>query len=246
MSKKPISFNTEMVRAIPNGHKSLTRRVVKPQPPEETKTLCGPKMYEPIAIDKDGEMYPGSTIYGIYDESGEWGTKCPWHPGDLLYVRETWQYTKYNNMDGDLGCEVEFRDGVRKYFEFNDSERYHQFSKFALKEGWQPSIYMPKEAARIWLEVTNVRVERVQDITEEDARKEGCTPDEINCRYSFAMLWDSLYAKPRPVEKNGVIICYESYPWDDVQETREYKNRPWIVHGNPWVWVIEFKRVRGD
>lgn len=232
MREKPILFSTPMVKAILDGRKTMTRRIVKPQPPDEAKTLCGPKTYEPIAIDKDGEMYPGSPIYGAYDENGEWGTKCPYQPGDHLYVRETWRCVKYDNMDGDLNYGVEFKDGTRKYFKFDDSERYHQFGKYALKKGWQPSIYLPKEAARIWLEVTSVRVERLQEITEEDAVKEGIknvfernphydgtigSAIKINHLTQFRELWDSINAK-------------RGYGWDT----------------NPYVWVIEFKRVDHD
>lgn len=223
MGEKPILFSTPMMRAILDGNKTMARRIVKPQPPDEAKTLCGPKTYEPIAIDKDGEMYPGSPVYGAYDENGEWGTKCPYQPGDHLYVRETWRCVKYDSMDGELNYGVEFKDGTRRYFEFDDNERYHQFGKFAFKEGWQPSIYLPKEAARIWLEVVSVRVERLQGITEEDAGKEGVKAyGPNNCsgtsaRIAFAELWDSLNAK-------------RGYGWDV----------------DPWVWVIEFKRVDHD
>lgn len=227
MRELPIPFSTPMVRAILDGNKIMTRRIVKPQPPDEAKTLCGPKTYEPIAIDKDGEMYPGSPIYGAYDENGEWGIKCPYQPGDHLYVRETWRCVKYDNMDGDLNYGVEFKDGTRKYFKFDDSERYHQFGKYALKKGWQPSIYLPKEAARIWLEITNVRVERLQEITEEDARAEGCKVYEGG--YVFpGTSYDKIGLCHGSPEMAFQVMWGELYPNSDT---------------NPWVWVISFKKV---
>lgn len=235
MRELPILFSTPMVRAILDGNKTMTRRIVKPQPPDEAKTLCGPKTYEPIAIDKDGEMYPGSPIYGAYDENGEWGTKCPYQPGDHLWVRETWRCVKYDNMDGDLNYGVEFKDGTRKYFKFDDSERYHQFGKYALKKGWQPSIYLPKEAARIWLEITNVRVERLQEITEEDAMSEGVSWLDDACYANNG--WHPTYYDP---DSGGGPIFRDGFKslWDSINAKRGYD---WDT--NPWVWVISFKKV---
>lgn len=232
MRELPIPFSTPMVRAILDGNKTMTRRIVKPQPPDEAKTLCGPKTYEPIAIDKDGEMYPGSPIYGAYDENGEWGTKCPYQPGDHLYVRETWRCVKYDNMDGDLNYGVEFKDGTRKYFKFDDSERYHQFGKYALKKGWQPSIYLPKEAARIWLEVTNVRVERLQEISQKDIEFEGIWHYSQEYREEICIWRDCAEAIRNRRTK------YFKKLWDGINLKRGYG---WDT--NPWVWVVSFKKV---
>ena len=149
---------------------------------------------------------------------------------------------------------------------------------------------MPREAARIFLRVTDVRVERLQDITVGGILSEGIdveippicrqsmNPDSpsdrqraqwekmsdtkreeyINnrarhtyigwCDYAdrlfnaFARLWNNCYAKPMPVKVKGVVHHYESYPWEDIQETRTYRGKPWYVIGNQWVWVIEFER----
>lgn len=127
---------------------------------------------------------------------------------------------------------------------------------------WRPSIHMPREAARIFLRVTDVRVERLQSITELDIlEKEGVTVDfpqpkpsyaslayaetrlKPAVRKAFADLWNACYSKPHPVKTKGVITHYESYSWEDIQETRTYRGKPWYVIGNPWVWIIEFERI---
>ena len=216
MRELPILFSTPMVRAILDGNKTMTRRIVKPQPPDEAKTLCGPKTYEPIAIDKDGEMYPGSPIYGAYDENGEWGIKCPYQPGDHLYVRETWRRYSRSECTCYEYCQCP-PDGTFLYFaDWGPNE-----SK------WKPSIHMPKTAARIWLEVTNVRVERLQEITEEDARAEGCKVYEGG--YVFpGTSYDKIGLCHGSPEMAFQVMWGELYPNSDT---------------NPWVWVISFKKV---
>ena len=146
---------------------------------------------------------------------GEWAapgrTMCKYGvPGDRLYVKETWRPKGHNFPTGhpyEYKATAE-QDGV------------------PLDEPWKPSIHMPKDAARIWLEITDIRVERVQDITEEDAFNEGVLTSTLNhphyvytFREGFQHLWDSINAK----RDNG------KYSWEQ----------------NPWVWVVEFKMVRG-
>lgn len=260
MAEKPILFNTEMVKAILDGRKTQTRRVIKPQPPPDTDTICGPEMYEPAVIDKNGELIPGKPIYGIYDKWGEWGTTCPYQPGNILWVKETWRIGAWNeNMPA---IAVDYKaDGFarREWLYIEDEEAFERYriqsTEDAIKAGvetdadgkycwepgeaptrWRPSIHMPRAAARLFLEVTDVRVERVQDITLRDILCEGieapdcrecfnqygtpcCKNEESECGLlegsldEFISLWDSIYAK------NG-------YGW----------------LANPYVWVIEFKR----
>lgn len=204
---KPKLFNTDMVRAILDGRKTVTRRVMKPQ--------------------KEG-MQVGTYING-FDQKviGARSKKgdvivSPHQPGDILYVRETFFERKgkyYYKADG-------------KHLALNDAIGGKEFFK------WHPSIHMPKEAARIFLRVKDVIVHRVQDITDEQARSEGCKD-----RDDYSKVWDECYASPQPVKENGVIVRYESYPWEDVQEIRTYRGLPWIVVGNPWVWAIKFERI---
>lgn len=135
---KPILFNTDMVRALLAGRKTVTRRVVKPQPDEHLTT--------------------GENALELLAEAC-----APYRPGDLLYVRETW------TQDGDV---YRYKAG------FCDQNRK-----------WRPSIHMPKEAARIFLRVTDVRVERLQDITELDIlEKEGLSLDFPQPKPSYMSL----------------------------------------------------------
>jgi hypothetical protein len=197
MKERPILFSSEMVRAILDGRKTQTRLVVKPQP--ETSF--------PFAkCIKWGEMESDRGIWGVPG----WGTsvrRCPYgQPGDCLWVRETWCPT----MDG---AEV-------AYYKATIDQQIVKGPK------WKPSIHMPRWASRIALEVTGVRVERVQDISEGDAIAEGIEPhfaaiaemshDAISPESEFALLWDSINAK-------------RGYSWDS----------------NPWVWVVEFKVLNG-
>lgn len=172
--------------------------------------------------DRKRVMQPETCSAGIGSVAIRNIQHCPCAPGMTLWVRETWKCVQYNSMDGNLGYKVEFKDGSQRYFEFDDNERFHKFGKFAFKSGWQSPYFMPREAARIFLRVTNVRVERLQEITAQDAKAEGMfepyiaseTGYETEMRGQFRDLWDSLNAK-------------RGYGWDI----------------NPFVWVVEFRRV---
>lgn len=214
MADKPILFNTEMVKAILDGRKTTTRRLLK----------------QPFEVHPNG--------YITKPRGNE--RLCPYEPpyvvGDTLWVRETWA-THYDGIhDGLAYCYK--ADGINLSSECLSGENNR----------WYPSIHMPREAARLFLKVTDVRVERLQDITEEQAKSEGViTNDAVKVssyRYWFEQLWDSIYAAPCPVKEKGVITHYISYPWKDTRETREYKGLPWIVYGNPWVWANSFERIR--
>lgn len=180
MAIKPILFNTDMVRAILDGRKTCTRRVVKL-----------PKNMSGRPVEKNGDigfMYLG----GI--------KRPPYQRGDILYVRETWGHPISLNSDK----QYVFRaDEIAEIGFKNDSHI------------WHPSIHMPKEAARIWLKVKDVRVERLQDMTDDDAEAEGCF-DYTSTALGFPDVWDST------IKKSDI----DRYSWQ----------------ANPWVWVIEFER----
>lgn len=197
MRELPILFSTDMVKAILDGRKTMTRRAVKPQP---TYITTSGRWTWPIPKSK---VHQGCCT-DVCTASREWWEylapdQMLYNPGDILYVRETW--AKVN--------------GIYIYKADEDAT--------PLK--WRPSIHMPKEAARIWLEVTDVRVERLQDITEEDAIKEGVRVGiggipYFSCQDAFPALWDSTI-------KNQDLPLYG---WDS----------------NPWVWVYDFKRLEGQ
>jgi hypothetical protein len=202
---KPILFNTEMVQAILEGRKTVTRRVIKPQP---------------IAGIRKSVFVPS----GIEDGHGR-EIKLLYKVGDILYVRET-----FNNTETDTVLYAADKDFID--FGCKEVDRY-LFMESEIK--WKPSIHMPKEAARIFLKVTDVRVERLQDITEEQAIKEGfeqfaCT----NCRGSGCS-----DCSGSGLEEPGMVGFI--YTWDNIYEKRGYG---W--EANPWVWVIEFERVEAE
>ena len=194
MPIKPILFNTDMVRAILDGRKSCTRRICK-----DANEYTVPDM----------EFYNADRrTYAVHNFADKEHTEqlsiaertCPICPGDILYVRETW------------------KKAPNGYYYYEDWQR----NDIADVTKWKPSIHMPKEATRIWLKVTGVRVERLQDITSEQISREGVEveyPHVLNGeekRYAFSTLWNST------IKKSDL----NRYGWD----------------ANPWVWVIEFER----
>ena len=186
---KPILFNTDMVRAILEGRKTVTRRPIKPQPAGELRRMG------------EDSCYPG-----YFAAAGEDRVyRPPYMVGDVLYVRETWSTSDgsylYRAWPGE-GMEPENQDWAMR--------------EMGLK--WRPSIHMPREAARIFLRVTDVRVERLQDINLDPTGPEN------------------------QVIKEGLrYLCDFIAVWQNT-----LKRTDWPVYGwdaNPWVWVIEFERI---
>jgi len=228
----PILFNTDMTEAVLEGRKGVTRRAVKYKYDNTTMQIRRDKYGSSlIEIHEDRE----NVTYGKNPDGSTWRKlrpyiekEMPCHKGDLLYVRETWAFLPcidclkhaFNTCEADPvtykdkdrvaeGCFV-YRAGCR------DRERI----------SWRPSIHMPKAAARIWLEVTDVRAERLQEMTLDDFLAEGVSllPETFNdpenaywqARRQFEEIWDSTI----PKEKRGI------YGWN----------------ADSWVWVIEFSR----
>lgn len=192
MAIKPILFNTEMVLAILDGRKTCTRRICK-----DANECTVPDM----------EFYNADRrTYAVHNFADKEHTEqlsiaertCPICPGDILYVRETW------------------KEAPKGYYYYEDWQK----DDIADVTKWKPSIHMPKEAARIWLKVTDVRVGRLQDMDKMDAVKEGIdTRLCINLNHAlakFKKLWNST------IKKSDL----DRYGWD----------------ASPWVWVIEFER----
>jgi len=208
IKERPILFSAPMVQAILEGRKAQTRRVVKKQPSDGFSPNVG--FYNPTVIDKDGDLFPGPEIFGASD--ADEGRKSSYGmPLDKLWVRETFMYSLRGN-DTEKGYEdgIEYRaDGTFKQIDF---------PKPIIKDDykWRPSIHMPRWASRILLEITDIRVERLQDMSCMDAESEGLRPrlTEGSALCQFPPLWDSLNAS-------------RGFSWND----------------NPWVWVVEFKRV---
>ena len=217
----PILFNTEMVRAILDGRKTVTRRLVKPQPKSKlcytfAGSDCGTWGYpSKTAHESWGEEYRLPDNITKEDFGKRWNP--PYHTDDVLYVRETWSPIYPGKESNEVCGYIYKEDSLEEYDNrYPDGEDYQWGGK------WRPSIHMPKEAARIWLKVTDVRVERLQEITEEQIGREGVEveyPHVLNGeekRYAFSTLWNST------VKKSDL----DRYGWN----------------ANPWVWVIEFER----
>lgn len=194
MPIKPILFNAEMVRVILDGRKTCTRRICKDA---NERTVPDMEFYN-----ADRRTY---AVHNFADKEhmeqlSTAERTCPICPGDILYVRETW------------------KKAPNGYYYYEDWQK----NDIADITKWKPSIHMPKEAARIWLKVTNVKVERLQDITSEQICKEGVEVEEpyvLNGeekRYAFSNLWNSTVKKSE----------LDRYGWD----------------ANPYVWVISFER----
>jgi hypothetical protein len=198
MAIKPILFNTEMVRAILDGRKTCTRRVVKTR----RKDACG--FY--VTKRPDGS-FAGIYEYDEDERMFENQLIPPYKPGDVLYVRETWG-------EG-------YAEGTYIYKADDKLAELPTFKKTS-KILYHPSIHMPKKAARIWLKVTDVRVERLQDIDGKGCLKEGIEEEPLKyvgdefVKGMFHDLWDST------IKKSNL----DRYGWQ----------------ANPHVWVIEFER----
>ncbi|MHB0550416.1 hypothetical protein [Escherichia coli] len=226
MKEHGIIFNTEMIRAILDGRKTQTRRIIKSVP--TTHNFHGWIMSSTCAKDE------GKAVWAIGDSpllKDPIRLNCPLGKiGDRLWVRETWQgplvdYENSNKLYKDpepfqtiKNCVYKADgDACPEYFDADDNLRY----------GWKSSAQMPRWASRILLEITDIRVERLQNIREEDAVAEGVAPlhggywkhyqpgwtqHQLSARGSFVTLWNSI---------NGEDAWYK----------------------NPWMWVVEFKNV---
>ena len=245
----PVLFNTAMIQAIMENKKHMTRRIIKPQPPKGAWPIFD-WLYcykvEGWAFQYSKEIALGLIHNPIFKLSHN--GKCPYGPiGTTLWVRETWKY-----YEKAVGKGENFR--VERFLAYKADQGNDKIQKSSewFEGKWHPSIHMPKTACRIRLKITDIRIERLQNITEEDAKAEGVTPivdAHLNIlpngyRLAFSDLWNSIYSSPMPAKNGGTITHYESYPWDDVQETREYKGLPWKVYGNPWVYPISFEKVK--
>ena len=197
---KPILFNTKMVKAILEGEKTVTRRVLK-LPSYIKKDSDGT-----YSLFAEGECYDSQNILDLFKERY---LLSPYQVGDILYVRETWQ--PLESVSGELMGYHYNADGLCIWLDGDMTQDLREPMK------WKPSIHMPKEAARIFLKVTDVRAERLQDIVYQDLLKEGMSNDP---EYSTFAIKDFKYL------------------WDKTATKLEAK---WDV--NPWVWVIEFEKA---
>ena len=204
MKERPILFSGPMVRALLDGSKTQTRRVMKPQLVYGTVAGLFNSWYLPSG-QGGGTLYPNGKEKIL-------GT-CPYgQPGDRLWVRES--FCKIIGQSGGW-IETDYQATYTHGFRLGDS--------LGLKKRWTPSIHMPRAASRITLEITSVRVERLQDISEADAQAEGVTDD------------GSLVTDLDGKDRGGTIAAYATL-WEVINGVGSWDD-------NPWVWVVSFKRA---
>lgn len=216
MAIKPILFNAEMVRVILDGRKTCTRRICK-----DANECTVPDMDFYNADKRTYAVHNFADLEHIEQLSTTERT-CPICPGDILYVRETWERFECWNCEGDESgsCPKEPQKSVLD--KVCGCYMYRATDEISGDAKWHPSIRMPKEAARIWLKVTDVRVERLQEITIDGIRNEGISSMAVHAGDMEIALkeWKNLWNST--IKKTDL----DSYGWE----------------ANPWVWVIEFER----
>ena len=207
MKERPILFSTEMVRAILEGRKTMTRRIMQKQPTmkHKFKYICKEKTKGWGALFE--WLTDGMTLHEHF--KSPYGTI-----GDVLWVRETW--AEFQGLEDAPTCYVYKADGTW-------DDKVH-----LIDNKWKPSIFMPRSASRISLRITNIRVERLNDITEEDAVREGVEPLENGYKQYIRTRLDK-------------VTEYASYSFMTLWESINGKGS-W--EKNPWVWVIEFEAIK--
>lgn len=209
----PILFNTEMVRAILDGRKSCTRRICK-----DGNEYTVPDMN---FYNADRRTYAVHN-YADKKHTDKLSTaerSCPICPGDILYVRETW------------------KKAPNGYYYYEDWQK----DDIADVTKWKPSIHMPKEAARIWLKVTDVRVERLQEMKPVDVIKEGAYPDCWDCLNTYGESGSQCFygTEEQCSQCDEVMMEWEKL-WNSTIKKTDLDSYGW--EANQWVWVIEFER----
>lgn len=211
--ERPILFSAPMVRALLSGTKTQTRRALRVQPPAETRSFHTYHHRDPRPHfwAMDGGSLLDFAVPSPYGSVGE-----------RLYVRETWQHSNFSFGPFDEDCSVFYRADYMDDPHGPDGEK----SPEGRYRSWKPAIHMPRAASRIDLEITGVRVERLQDISAADAQAEGAPPshpsiDRISREFGYADFSRSWYAQL----------------WEQINGAGSWA-------ANPWVWCVSFRRIR--
>lgn len=229
MAIKPILFNTEMVRAILDGRKTCTRRLVKFLPGENSQWT--------------GYIKDGLMLYNGRNEPCI--RKVPYQLGDILYVRETFAWCPC----WDCGLDIEpgrcsnatakiYKEGEYGCYMYRASCEDNEYPS---ADTWHPSIHMPKEAARIWLKVTGVRMERLQEMKPVDVIKEGAYPDCWDCLNTYGESGSQCcYGTEEECSQCDEVMMEGEKLWTSTIKKSDLDRYGWDA--SPWVWVIEFER----
>jgi hypothetical protein len=237
MKERPILFSGPMVRSLLDGSKTQTRRIVKPQPGEDWRPDSMADIHK--MVDGEFPMRNGEPIvigWGAVNEDGDKGYICPYgQPGDRLWVRES--VTVHHPTEAYYNA-----DSVRvaqngERFPWKDSAQRRFSSRLTRSI---PSIHMPRWASRLLLEIVSVRVERLQDITEADAKTEGVVAGGRAPGHAPHIYENDESGRDLDPCNHGdeMFLWREGYRtlWESI-------NGPGSWDANPWVWVVEFKRV---
>ncbi|WP_442865727.1 hypothetical protein [Burkholderia sp. IMCC1007] len=272
MKERPILFSGPMVRTILEGRKTQTRRVMKRQPPDDVAPITVSR-YHPTIVDRRGEEAPGAEIFGASSDDGEWGCKSPFgEPGDRLWVRES--HVQVFEVDipagrptgpiGTMGSPAKPDWNSRFVYSADGPMPNVQWHHVGDSQPvrWTPSIHTPRAASRITLEITGVRVERLQSISEADAIAEGAVYTDFGIEPPTGSLsldgGRTFHPVVRGTQRNGWHMgdatshtrCMGSakYAFANLIN-RLHGGENWNLKGpglweaNPWVWVVEFRRV---
>lgn len=233
MKERPIIFNTAMVKAIIDGRKTQTRRLVKPQP-KFFKGEAGGHWWRCTHVQsmvrvEEELQNPGEYYKGFIDEVNPFGKK-----GDRLWVRETF-------CIGTIEEEDHYQGSPKPLYVHQDGDpkQYPIYKEYCLRDNisiddvlWKPSIHMPRSASRILLEITKIRIERLNQISSQDAVQEGLLKLPASGRYVVNRS-DQYFG----AASNNPCEVFK-WLWESI-----YGSSSWEL--NPWVWVIEFNVIQG-
>ena len=252
MSDRPIIFSGPSVRAILEGRKPQTRRVLKPQPPTgewDVGRLRAEEIF-PTVVDRYGEEQPGTECFGATSDCGEWCLSCPYGgPGDHLWVRETWRIPGDSSRARESGSTCTGPEDIEFAADFTGFD-------YDIRRPWRPSIFMPRWASRLTLRIVGVRVERLQEISEADSLAEGCRAveaepwwqgykeceGELMHQQARGRVPPDWMIEPKPSYNPTFdpLACTAKQAYEILWNSINGKDS-WDA--NPWVWVIEFERV---